>query len=96
MCPVCPSTYVALLSSLGLGFLTDTTYLFPLYIIGLAIAVGALGVKARIHKNYRPFTLGLIAVVVVIIGKFFFGSDGWASYFGSVLLTIASIWNFWS
>ena len=96
VCPVCLSTYAALLSSLGLGFLTDTAWLLPLFVVGLTLVVVALGVKARSRKNYGPFALGLIAAAIVVVGKFFFGLDGDATYIGTVLLTAASLWNFWS
>lgn len=96
VCPVCLSTYAALFGSLGLGFLSDAAYLFPLFMAGIALAVVALGFKGRAYKNYGPFVLGLIAAAVIVLGKFYFSLDGAAAYFGTALLVAVSIWNFWS
>jgi len=39
-CPLCWPAYAGLLSSLGLGFLISTKYLFPLTVVFLAVALG--------------------------------------------------------
>jgi mercuric ion transport protein len=93
-CPACWPAYAGLLSSIGLGFLTQTAYLFPLTITFLAVAVGALGFRARSRRVYGPFVAGLVAAVVVIVGKFLFESDP-AMYGGIALLIGASVWNTW-
>ena len=46
ICPVCSPAHAALLSSLGLGFLISTTYLLPLTLVLLSLAVGSLFVRA--------------------------------------------------
>jgi hypothetical protein len=83
-----------LLSALGLSFLLDTAYLFPLTAVLLAVALGALGLGARKRKGYGPFVLGLAASTVVLAGKFAFESDT-AMYCGLAILVGASIWNAW-
>jgi hypothetical protein len=93
-CPACWPAYAGLLSSIGLGFLTQAAYLFPLTIVFLAVAVGALGFRARSRHGYGPFSVGLVAAVVVIVGKFLFESDP-AMYGGIALLIGASVWNTW-
>ena len=42
-CPACWPAYVALLSSIGLGFLLSTAYLFPLTVVFLMFTVIPLG-----------------------------------------------------
>lgn len=93
-CPFCWPAYTAILSSLGLGFLTDTTYLFPLIFIFLVLALGSLAWRARERRGYLPFALGLAATVVLVFGKFHFESTP-ALYAGIALLVAASIWNAW-
>jgi len=40
ICPFCSPAYAAVVSSLGLGFLMDTTYLLPITVAFLALALG--------------------------------------------------------
>lgn len=93
-CPACWPAYAALLSSLGLGFLTKTTYLFPLTLAFLVAAVGALGFRARSRHGFGPFAAGLAAACIITAGKFHFESDA-AMYAGIALLIAASAWNAW-
>lgn len=93
-CPACWPAYAGFLSSVGLGFLLDTTYLLPLTAVFLAVAVGALAYRARRRRGFLPFGLGVAAAAVVLIGKFTFESDP-AMYAGLAILIGASVWNTW-
>lgn len=93
-CPACWPAYAGVLGSLGLGFLADTAYLFPLTAVFLAIAVAALGYRARNRHGLGPLTLGLLAAATVLIGKFQLESNV-AMYGGVALLVGASLWNAW-
>lgn len=93
-CPLCWPAYAGLLGSLGLGFLLDETYLFPLTASFLVLAVGALAFRARSRRGYGPFALGLAASAVVLAGKFAFNSNA-AMYGGIAVLVAASVWNAW-
>jgi hypothetical protein len=93
-CPACWPAYAGLLSSIGLGFLTQTAYLLPLTLVFLVAAVGALGFRARSRHGFGPFVTGLAAALVVTVGKFQFASDP-AMYAGIALLIGASVWNTW-
>jgi len=53
-----------------------------------------LGFRASRRRGYAPFALGLLAAMVVLIGKFWFGSNP-AMYGGIALLVSASLWNSW-
>lgn len=93
-CPACWPAYAGLLSSVGLGFLLDTAYLFPLTAVFLVLAVGALVFRARTRRGYGPSGVGLAAAIVVLVGKFVFDSNT-AMYGGIGLLVAASVWNAW-
>ncbi len=93
-CPVCWPAYAGLLGLLGLGFLLDETYLFPLTASFLVLAAGALAFRARSRRGYGPFALELAASAVVLTGKFVFNSNA-AMYGGIAALVAASIWNAW-
>lgn len=94
-CPACWPAYAGFVSSAGLGFLLDTTYLLPITAIFLATAVCALAYGARERHGFGPFVLGLSAAAGVLIGKFTFKSD-WTMYASLTLLVTASIWNSWA
>lgn len=93
-CPACWPAYAGFISSAGLGFLLDSTYLLPLTATFLAVAVAALAYRASERRGYGPFALGLVAAVSVLIGKFVLESDA-AMYSSLVVLVGASIWNTW-
>src|SRR5262249_4917485 len=84
-CPFCWPAYTAMLSALGLGFVDYTPYLLPATLVFLAIGVGALMFRARKTGRLLPVTLGLIASVVVLLGKFAVDSN-WATDTGLALL----------
>lgn len=93
-CPACWPAYAGFLSALGLGFLVNTAYLLPLTAVFLAVAVGALAFCARRRRGYGPFSLGLVASALVLIGKFHFDSAP-TMYGGLALVIAASLWNSW-
>ena len=93
-CPACWPAYAGLLSSFGLGFLTQTSYLLPLTVVFLAVAVGALGFRPPRRGAYGPLFVGLVAALVVLVAKFAFDSDP-VMYGGIALLIGASMWNTW-
>jgi hypothetical protein len=93
-CPACWPVYACLLSSIGLGFLMKTAYLLPLTVGFLIVAVGALGFRARNRHGFGPFATGVVAALIVIVGKFQFESDP-AMYGGIALLIAAAVWNTW-
>ena len=93
-CPFCWPAYAGLLSSVGLGFLMSTKYLFPITAAFLVVAVGTLAFRAHGRHGYGPFLLGLFAAAGVLVGKFWWESNP-AMYAAVGLLVIASTWNAW-
>lgn len=93
-CPACWPAYAGLLSAFGLGFLANATYLLPLTVAFLIVAVGALGWRAKHRRGFGPFALGVLAGTIVVVGKFSYNSN-LALYGGIALLVGASLWNSW-
>jgi len=94
MCPACWPAYAALLSSVGLGFLISTTYLLPLTVVFLAVAVGSLGFRASSRRGLGPLCIGVAAAAVILGGKFYLESTT-VTYAGVGFLIVASVWNSW-
>lgn len=94
MCPACWPAYAAVLSSVGLGFLISTTYLFSLTVLFLAVAVGSLGFRASSRRGLGPLWMGLAAGALIPGGKFYLESAP-VTYAGVGFLIGASVWNSW-
>jgi hypothetical protein len=72
----------------------QTTYLLPLTILALMMAVAALGFRASRRRGYGPFILGLAAAAGLVIGKFVVDSN--LAVYGSIAALLASsLWNSW-
>lgn len=91
-CPACWPAYGALLSSLGVGFVDYTPWLFPATAVFLVVTLALMAWRPR--RGPAPLALGLAASAVVLIGKFYFDSDE-VVYTGIALLAAASVWNAW-
>jgi hypothetical protein len=94
VCPMCWPAYAGVVSALGLGFLIGTTYLPFVTGVFLATSTGVLGFRAHQRRGYGPFGTGLMAAIVVLVGKFQLES-GVTTYAGIGLLVAASAWNVW-
>jgi len=99
LCPACWPVYAGLLSSMGLGFLLNTTWLLPLTMITLVFVIGSLAFRAKARRGYGPLILGLLGSGELLIGQFVFTSgtamSEWGIDGGAVLLVAASVWNGW-
>ena len=93
-CPLCWPAYAGLLSSLGLGFVNYTPYLFPLTLLCLAVAVLSLGFRAQRRHGYGPLIIGFVGGVIILTGKFILTRQA-VTYVGIVFLVSACIWNLW-
>lgn len=91
-CPACWPAYTAILSSMGVGFVNYTPYLFPLTTIFLVVAILALYYQATIQKQYMPFIIGFVASLIILVSKFVFNNN-FIMYFGLAILMVASLWN---
>jgi hypothetical protein len=77
-----------------LGFLMQATYLLPLTVASLALALAALGFRAKRRRGYGPLAVGVLAAVAFVLGKFVLDSNV-AVYGGLAGLIGASLWNSW-
>ena len=93
-CPACWPGYAAILSSLGIGFIPSTKYLFPLAVLCLAINLLLLAWDARKQRRYGPLVLAFAASSGILWGRFYFGWNTFA-YGSAVLLVASSVWNAW-
>lgn len=93
-CPACWPAYAGVLSTIGLGFLLSSRYLFPLTTLFLAFGVFALAFRARSRRGYGPFAFGTGGALLLLGSKFLLGSTLLAAV-GIGLLVAASFWNSW-
>lgn len=89
-CPACWPLYAGVLSALGLSFLLSSAYLLPLTALILFVTVFTLAFRARARRGYGPFALGLVAMTLILWGKFSLESNVLA-YAGVGLLISSSL-----
>ncbi len=92
LCPACLPAYLGVLSALGLGFLNQWKYLFPLTLGALAIFLGVLIYEGLKKRRFAAVLIGTAGSALLIAGKFVFESDP-ANYAGIALVLTAAIWN---
>jgi hypothetical protein len=93
-CPSCWPAYAGILSSMGVPFLMDASWLLPITAAALVAALGGLAFRARQRHGFGPLVLGAVAAGAILVGKFVLGVDG-AVYAGTGLLVGAGLWNGW-
>lgn len=94
VCPCQMPAYAGLISSMGLAFLMETVYLFPLTAMCLTFSLGGLFFRAKRRGKYGLFAAGSLGAILLMAGKFYFQWP-FAVYGGLVLLLVASLWNSW-
>jgi len=94
VCPVCWPVYTSILGSVGLGFLLGSRSLLPFAVALLAVALLSLALRAKVHRGYGPFSLGIASVGFVLVFKFAYVLN-FLVYAGAIGLLIASLWNAW-
>lgn len=93
-CPSCWPAYAGVLSSLGIPFLMDASWLLPLTAGALLLALVGLGYRARRRRGFGPLLLGTLAAIGILLGKLALDLNV-AVYVGTALLVAASVWNSW-
>ena len=94
LCPACWPVYAGMLSAVGLGFLMQSRYLFPITAVLLGVALYALLPRRRARSRWGPLVLGLVGIAAIFVGKFIFAFAP-ATYVGVAGLIGASLWNAW-
>src|SRR5262245_39623159 len=93
-CPACWLAYAGLLTMPGVAWLLGEAS-FMLVTVGLlGIALASLANRAHARRGYRPLVLGIGAVSLILIEKWWLASS-WLLALGLVLLVSASLWNAW-
>lgn len=93
-CPACLPAYAGILSALGLGFAFDGTWSLVTLAVLLIIGLFTLAWRANRRNGYKPFLFGLVASLLIILGKTNIDAEP-ILYAGSGLLLIVCIWNIW-
>lgn len=93
-CPACWPAYVGLLSSLGLGFMSQMPGLMPITLALLLASLAALAYRAPRRRGFGPLALGTLGAGVVVVGRAWLRADP-IVFGGTGLLLAASLWNAW-
>lgn len=95
VCPLCWAGSAALLTYLGLGVLIPLWQGIVLVLLGLGL-IGFI-FDYRSHKNIWPIVLLVLGGIVLYLGRYVFGGDGFAGWpiwgSGAALILIAIFYN---
>lgn len=90
---------LAAMGAVGLGFLINDAYLFPLFAGFVAISLWFLFATARRHGNLTPFWVGLAGGVIGVAGLWLLVTGLYplpiSVYGGLGVLIAGSIWDAW-
>lgn len=90
-CPACWPAYASLLSALGLSFLGQSRYLLWLNVAALLAGLIVLLRRAG-GSGYLPVSMGALAAVLIVSGKFFLNSN-LMNWLGAAALLVAFVWS---
>lgn len=93
-CPLCWPAYAGVLSTVGLSFLMEDRWLFPISAIFLLAALAALAWRARSRRGYSPLALGAMSAAAILVGKFAMDATA-IVHIGLATMVAACIWNAW-
>lgn len=88
--PKCPLCLMSVLSVAGLGSVISASWLLSLTLVFLGAAILPLAIRAR--RDLKPLFAGLAAVILILLGKFYFACDS-LMYAGVIILFAASFWS---
>ncbi len=91
-CPLCLAAYLGVLGSLGAGSWVHRAWGLPLGAALLALALGALALRALRSRDYRPALVGLAGAAALLGGKFVLDTPP-LLYAGAAALAFASMWS---
>jgi hypothetical protein len=93
-CPACWLAYAGLLTMPGVAWLAGETSLLLLTAGLLGIALAPLAYRAHARRGYTPLAVGVVAVILIMIEKWWLASPMLLAV-GLALLVGASLWNAW-
>lgn len=88
--PKCPICFLAYFGVFGVASTTASQYrawILPLTVVSLALTVGALTFQSRGKHGRVPAVLGLMAAVLILVGKFVIENQAVAIVALAVLVT---------
>lgn len=91
-CPLCLAAYCGILGSLGASSLVRSAWGLPMGVGLLGFTLGALALRARRVRDFRPVLVGLAGAVAVLGGKLVLDAPP-LLYGGGAALAFASIWS---
>lgn len=92
-CPACWPVYAGVLGVLGISVADYTAYMLPMTLFFLVIALISPAHNAWNGRQYGGLLLGIVASILIVVGKFVLKSDV-VSYMGILLLIGVSIYTF--
>ncbi|WP_437876847.1 hypothetical protein [Sorangium sp. So ce513] len=91
-CPLCVAAYLGILGSVGASAWLREAWGLPLGAGLLALALGALALRALRTQDHRPPLLGLAGAAALLCGKFILDATP-VTWAGAALLFGASLWS---
>jgi hypothetical protein len=91
-CPLCVAAYFGLVGSLGAGSWLLAAWGLPLGAGLLALTLGALTLRARRSRDYRPPLVGLAGAASLLAGQFVLDAQP-LHYAGVGILIGATLWS---
>ncbi len=90
---------LAAVGAAGLGFLINDAYLFPIFVVFIALSLWGLFRSARAHGSLTPFWVGLAGSIVGTVGLWLLVTGRYPMpvtiYAGLGALVASSIWDVW-
>jgi len=90
--PKCPLCWIALMSTIGVSWPLNASWLRSLTFALMLIPLGLLLFRGHSTDNYRPFLLGLIAAIAMYLCKFRLNFNP-GLYLSGAILFGASLWS---
>lgn len=91
-CPLCVPASAAVLSAIGLTFLPQAQFIFPLIAIFSVVLLGGLITGLKRHGDISPLLFGSVGIFMVPVGRYILGS-AMLTYVGAFCIIGATVWN---
>ncbi len=91
LCPGCWPAYAAVLSSLGAGFLLETSYQAPIAVALFVVGVASHSYHVRRTGRYTTLLLALAGAFTALAGKFILGAPA-VQYIGLFTFVLSAVW----
>lgn len=93
-CPGCWPAYIGIASALGVGAVAEPGTSLWMTVGFLAVALIAIGFRARRRRGYGPLLVAVAGAVAVMIGRLVVGNDAVINA-GGLVVVVGAVWNAW-